>query len=48
MAKGNRFYNGFHMGEEATGAVRSQMFTLAGDGFISFMIGGGVGLSENI
>ena len=41
MARGNWFYNGFELGEAPTGRMRSQMFTLAGDGYISFMVGGG-------
>ncbi|GHT75212.1 hypothetical protein FACS1894124_6250 [Spirochaetia bacterium] len=39
-AKGSKFLNGYENGEPAVGSIRSQMFTLAGDGFISFMAGG--------
>jgi hypothetical protein len=40
MAKGNYFLNGYENPENATGKMRSQLFTLAGDGWISFMMGG--------
>ena len=39
-AVGNYFLNGYNNDEAATGEIRSSKFTLAGDGFISFLIGG--------
>jgi hypothetical protein len=38
---GEYYLNGLNTNELATGKIRSSKFTLSGDGFISFMIGGG-------
>ena len=40
MAVGERFLNGYENPEKATGVLASAMFTLAGDGYISFLMGG--------
>ena len=39
-AVGERFLSGYENAESAVGAIRSSKFTLAGDGYISFLIGG--------
>jgi len=39
-AIGEKFLNGYNNNESAVGEIRSSKFTLAGDGFISFLIGG--------
>ncbi len=39
-AEGDFFLNGYENGEDPKGAIRSTKFTLAGDGWISFLIGG--------
>ncbi|GHT75210.1 hypothetical protein FACS1894124_6240 [Spirochaetia bacterium] len=41
MAKGEYFLNGFETPESGTGKMCSELFTLSGDGYISFLIGGG-------
>jgi len=40
LARGERFLNGYEAPENARGKLASAMFTLAGDGYISFMVGG--------
>lgn len=39
-AVGNKLLNGYNNDESAVGEIRSSKFTLSGDGFISFLIGG--------
>jgi hypothetical protein len=40
MAMGERFLNGYESSEKAVGKMCSSLFTLAGDGYISFLVGG--------
>lgn len=40
LAEGDFFLNGFQNSEEAKGEIRSTLFTLDGDGWISMLIGG--------
>lgn len=40
LAQGDYFVDGYHNGEEPKGVMRSSLFTLSGDGWISFLMGG--------
>lgn len=40
LADGNYFLDGYQNGETQKGTIRSSLFTLAGDGWITFLMGG--------